>query len=264
MEENPHPTQEQPADQAEAGQVDEKPAGETGEAVQTPASATVEIAPAPEKEAPGPAAPPVTPPAPVETQKPARSWLYRLLYAMFSPETRLGRILRPVLRWTAAIAGLFALGMLATYLLLYAPTNQQLAAARSDLQSARAQATQTGADLATAQKSLADLQTQYNTAQSVLKKVGVRISLLQISNQVAAARLALVNRDGAAAQKSLGNARSILDQVLPDVKGIDANAATQLDSRLTLVVSELNDPATAQADLALLATRLDELDNTLK
>ncbi len=216
---------------------------------------------APETEIPAAVEAPPAPEPPKPAQKP---WLYRAMYATLSPETRLGRIMRPVLRWTAAIAGLFALGMLATYLLLYAPTAQQLAAARADLQSAQQQATETGSTLAAAQANLADLQTRYDQSQAALKKAGMRVGLLQVANQVAAARLALDNRDGAAAQKALADARTILNQVLPDVKGIDANAATQLDSRLTLVVSELNDPATAQADLVILATKLSTLDSTLK
>jgi hypothetical protein len=208
----------------------------------------------------------VTPPAPaVEPQKPPQKpWLSRALYATLSPETRLGRFMRPFLRWTAAIAGLFALGMLATYLLLYTPATQQLAAARAELQSAQQQAANTSSILATAQANLADLQIRYDQSQATLKKAVMRVGLLQVANQVAAARLALDNRDGAAAQKALADARTILNQVLPEVKGIDANAATQLDSRLTLVVSELNDPATAQADLVILATKLSTLDSALK
>jgi hypothetical protein len=236
---NPHPGEEKPAESA--SQVDEKPVEEVSQ-TDTPASVI----------------------SAAEPQKPTRSWLSRFFYTLLSPQTRLGRFMRPLLRWTAAIVGLFALGMLATYLLLYAPAAQQLAAAQADLQSAREQAGKTNAVLNETQKNLADLQTQYNSSQAALKKVGVRVSLLKVSIQVAAAQLALVNRDGAAAQKALVDARTILDQALPDVKSVDANAATQLDSRLTLVVSELNDPVTAQADLALLATRLSDLDSVLK
>lgn len=243
MENTPPTGEEKPVDTA--GQIDEIPAEEAPEKETSAAVVT-----------PAPAAEPQTPPK--------KTWLYRFLYATLSPETRLGRIMRPVLRWTAAIAGLFALGMLATYLLLYAPAAQQLAAVRADLQTVQQQAAATSSTLAAAQKSLADLQTRYDQSQAGLKKAGLRVSLLQVANQVAAARLALDNRDGAAAQKALADARTILNQVLPDVKNADANAATQLDSRLTLVVSELNDPATAQADLAILATRLGTLDSTLK
>jgi hypothetical protein len=239
MSNNPQPVEEKPPEAA--SQVDEKPVDQI-----------------PEKETPAA----VTPSA--EPQKPARSWLYRFFYALLSPETHLGRFVRPVLRWTAAIIGLFALGMLATYLLLYTPAAQQLTAARAELQSAQQQAGKTNTTLAAAQKSLADLQAQYDQSKAALKKAAIRVSLLQVSNLVASARLALDNRDGASAQKALTEARTILDQVLPDVQGVDANAATQVDSRLTLVVSELNDPTTAQADLALLATRLSELDSALK
>jgi hypothetical protein len=241
--ENPPPTGEEKPVEA-ANPIDEKLAlaGET-----------------PEKETPAV----VTPVA--EPQKPAKKpWLYRALYATLSPQTRLGRFMRPFLRWTAAIVGLFALGMLATYLLLYTPATQQLAATRTDLQSAQQQAAKTSATLAAAQTNLADLQTRYDQSQAALKKAGIRVSLLQVANQVAAARLALDSRDGATAQKALADARTFLNQVLPDVKSADANAATQLDSRLTLAVSELNDPTTAQADLAILATKLSALDSAFK
>jgi hypothetical protein len=243
MENNPPTSEEKPVESA--GPLDEKPVEETPQQ-ETPAA--------------------VTPPEPVaEPPKPAKkSWLYRLLYATLSPQTRLGRFMRPVLRWIATIAGLFALGMLATYLLLYTPAAQQLASTRADLQSAQQQAGKTSSTLAAAQNNLADLQTRYDQSQAALKKAGTRVSLLLVANQIAAARLALDNRDGAAAQKALADARTVLNQVLPDVTGIDANAATQLDSRLTLVVSELNDPATAQADLAILATKLSTLDSTFK
>jgi hypothetical protein len=240
MENNPPTAEEKPVEAA--GQTGEMPVEET-----------------PEKETPAV----VTPPA--EPQQPARKpWLYRAFYALLSPETRLGRFMRPFLRWTAAIVGLFALGMLAAYLLLYAPAAQQLAAARAELQSAQQQAGKTNSTLAAAQQNLADLQTQYDQSQAALKKAGIRVNLLQVANQIAAARLALDNRDGVGAQKALADARTILNAVLPDVETTDANAATQLDSRLTLVVSELNDPATAQADLALLATRLSALDSAFK
>jgi len=254
MTDNPPASEEKPVETSNP--IDEKPVEEVPQP-ETPA----EEIPQPETSA---AAIPADMPA-AEPPKPARKpWLYRFLYALLSPETRLGRFMRPFLRWTAAIVGLFALGMLAAYLLLYAPAARQLTAARAELQAAQQQASSTNAALAAAQKNLADLQARYSLSQGALKKAGVRVSLLQISNLVAAARLALDNRDGAAAQKALTDARFILDQVLPDVESTDANAATQLDSRLTLVVSELNDPATAQADLALLATRLSDLDNTFK
>jgi len=251
MTNTPPPDEEKPVDTS--SQIDEKPA-DTASQIDEKLPGQV-----PEQETPAAVTPAVEP------QKPARKpWLYRFFYALLSPETRLGRFMRPALRWTAAIVGLFALGLLAAYLLLYNPTAQQLAATRVELQAAQQQAGDTKAALAAAQKNLADMQVQYNQAQGALKKAAIRVSLLQVSNQVAAARLALYNKDGTAAQKALTDARTILDQVLPDVKGIDANAGTQLDSRLTLVTSELNDPATAQADLAILATKLSDLDSALK
>ena len=240
MANNPSTDEEKPPEIA--NQAEEKPAAET-----------------PEPETPAAVTPPAEPQAP-----PRKPWLYRVFYALLSPETRLGRFMRPFLRWTAAIAGLFALGMLATYLLLYAPTAQQLAVVRGELQSAQQQAVQANATLTTVQKNLADLQVQYDQSQTALKKAGTRVGLLQVSNMIAAARLALDSKDGATAQKALTDARTLLDQVLPDIKSIDANAATQLDSRLTLVISELNDPATAQADLALLAARLSALDSAFQ
>jgi hypothetical protein len=73
-----------------------------------------------------------------------------------------------------------------------------------------------------------------------------------------------VNRDGAAAQKALVDARTYLDAVLAEVKKVDSTAATLLDSRMTLVMAELNDPKTALADLEILSGKLQELDSVFK
>ena len=44
---------------------------------------------------------------------PHHSWVYHVFNFFLGKETRLGRIMRPVLRWAAAVVGLFALGLLA-------------------------------------------------------------------------------------------------------------------------------------------------------
>ena len=61
-----------------------------------------------------PVLPSVTPPDPEKPKFSQR--VQRVLYALFSPETRTGRIMRPVLRWLAAVTGLFALGLVVGYL----------------------------------------------------------------------------------------------------------------------------------------------------
>jgi hypothetical protein len=197
-------------------------------------------------------------------QKPAPSWFYKFSNFLFSPYTRFGRFMRPFIRGAALVVGFFALGVIATYLILYQPTAQQLAGVRSELQNAGQKITQLQATNTNIQKDLVDLQEQFSRSQADLKRGNIRIGLLQMASQVTLARLALVNRDGAGAQKALSEARAILNTVLVDLKARDVNAATQLDSRMTLVISELNDPATAQADLTLLSAKLTEMDVSLK
>jgi hypothetical protein len=228
-----------------------------------PAPEAVKAVEAVKAEEPVQAVEPAQPSVPaVETPStPAESGFKKALRFAFSPETRLGRILRPVLRWLATIVGLFALGLLAGYLLLYQPTAGQLDAARVELADTQQTLANTRADLETSRGDMAKLQEQYTQLQSDYKLSQAQVDVLKVLSSIQSAHLALVKKDGANAQKALDAARADLTRVLPYIKGKDANTATQLETRLTLVISELNDPATAEMDLKVLSDKLAEFES---
>jgi ribosomal protein S15P/S13E len=225
-----------------------------------------------------PVQPPTAPVEPIQPMEPmlpvspvieppqayTESIFKKVMHFAFSPETRLGRILRPVLRWLATIIGLFALGLLVGYLLLYQPTVGQLTAARQELTETQQTHAITLGDLETSRGELAKLQQRYDQLQSDYTLSQARVDVLYVLSSIQSAHLSLVKKDGANAQKALDTARADLTRVLPYIKSKDASTATQLETRLTLVISELNDPVTAEMDLNLLSDKLAEFAAGLK
>ena len=205
-----------------------------------------------------------TPAAPSIVEKPKQSAVSKVLNFLFSPQTRFGRFMRTLLRWVAAIVGLFALGLLVTYLLVYRPVQQQLDMTQVELKGVQQQLLDVQATLTSTQKGLQDVQGQYQQSQAALKKANLRVRLLWVLNYVNSARLALNNKDGGAAQNALNSAKSELDGALADLQTFDPAAANLVSTRLGLVISELNDPVTAQADLNILYNKLVDVDNALK
>lgn len=205
-----------------------------------------------------------TPAAPPAGEKPKQSAVSKVLNFLFSPQTRRGRFMRSLLRWVAAIVGLFALGLLVTYLLVYRPVQQQLDATQVELKGVQQQLLDVQATLTSTQKGLQDVQGQYQQSQAALKKANLRVRLLWVLNYVNSARLALNKKDGGAAQNALNSAKSEIDGALADLQAFDPAAANLVSTRLGLVISELNDPATAQADLDILYNKLVDVDNALK
>jgi hypothetical protein len=182
---------------------------------------------------------------------------------LFSAETKLGRGLRSFVR--AFLYGLLmlAIGMLVLFILIR-PQLNELDLARTNLRSNQQQISSLQATLTAGQKQLVDLQTSYQKSQSDLQKAQLRAGVLELLNQVDTASIAVLNKDGPTAQSSLTDARTGLNGLLPAIRAVDANAATQLDARLTLVTSELVDnPTTAQSDLGILGTTLVNFDKVL-
>ena len=191
-----------------------------------------------------------------EQPAPRKSIAYRL----FSPETRLGRVMRPVLRWLAAIAGLFALGLLAGYILLYQPTQRELDTAQARLAAANQVVDQKNQGLETAQTDLGQAQLTLKQVQSKLDAAASENSLLVVMVEINNARVALVEKDGAAAKTAIAQAQTNLDLGLPYIETQDKVLSDLLQSRLELSAKELvSDPGAAQSDLGKLASDLSDL-----
>ncbi len=179
-----------------------------------------------------------------------RSWFYRFLYFTFSPETRLGRVMRPFLRWTGAVVGLFALGLLACYLLLYQPARRLLEAADSQIGQRNAEITRLQGESMSLQNSLVAANQRLQAAQDDLQKAQARNNLLVVIYDVANARTYLAQKDGGKVLQTVQQAQADMQVVQPYLAATKKELADELTSRLATVSSTLaRDPQLAASDL---------------
>jgi hypothetical protein len=235
-----------------------QPAVEEGvERAEVPAGATL---PEPAASTQAEASQPAEGQAPVEgeetgevepaAQPARRSWFYRVLRFMFSPETRLGRVMRPFLRWTAAVVGLFALGLLAGYLLLYQPTLRQLGAAIGQIEQKNSEIARLQGETASLQNTLVAADQRLQTAQGDLVKAQARNNLLVVIYDIANARTYLAQKNGAKVMETLQQAQVDLQAIQPYLVANDKELADELSGRLQTVSSVLvRDSQLAVSDL---------------
>ncbi len=191
------------------------------------------------------------PAEPIPASQPAkRSWFYRFLRFMFSPETRLGRVMRPFLRWTAAVVGLFALGLLAGYLLLYQPTRQQLEAANGQISQQNGEIARLQDEAVSQQKTLVAANQRLLAAQDDLLKAQARNNLLVVIYDIANARTYLAQKDGGQVMKMLQQAQADMQAIQPYLVANKKELADELNGRLQTVSSVLvRDSQLAASDL---------------
>ncbi len=183
-----------------------------------------------------------------------------LLELLFSSATRSGRMMRAVLRWLAAITGLFGLGLLTGYLLLYQPTQTELEAAQLQLKQANQSLLLKDQSIQTAKTDSSQVQTTLKQAQDDLKKAASENEILMVLVSVSNARVALVIKDGPTAKTAIEQAQAGLAKSQPYLESVDKTKFDVLKTRLDLAAKELiSDPQAAQTDLDKLAADLTEL-----
>jgi chromosome segregation ATPase len=186
------------------------------------------------------------------------------MYALFSPETRTGRFLRGLLRTLALIVGMFALGLLAGYLLLYRPTIQQLNGARVQATQTAGNLQKTRQDLATAQQDLQTAKSQVGDIQTKLDVEVARGQVLRAMNAVTLAQMAVMSNDKAAAVKNLDTAQGYMQAVQPVLEKRDAQQASTLQALFTLTKNDLDrDLKLAAQDMDRLQSELDRAENNI-
>ncbi len=228
----------------EQGNIEEQPAGmeqpvvKSESVVETPPESVPEMSAAPRKGA---------------------------LYVLFSPETRMGRFLRPLVRWLAIIVGLFALGFLTAYLLLYRPeyasrldAQKQIATLQQELKETKSELTKTAADLKAVQE-------RYDATKTEAEKLAVRVQIAAVIQNALEAQNALANREQGIARQAVTSAKAALEKVQPAIRGKNPALADDLMTRLQLAISEMErDPKTAQKDLRILVDSLQKVDELFK
>jgi len=198
-----------------------------------------------------------TPPQPATEPAPQPGWFKRTLHALFSPETRTGRVMRPILRWIGAFVGLTGLGIMLAYLLLVQPIQRNLSLSQKELGAAQVLLQSKDANLKTLTGERDALQKGLAQAQTDLAKAKAQNDLTLVLVEVNNARVALVNKDGVTAKTALDNALANLTKALPALQQYDKALADVLKSRLELAQKELViDPQAAQADLDKLQSSL--------
>ena len=221
-------------------------------AAETAAEETPPIEPFHETGAePGPASP---------EKKPQRGFLHFL----FGADTRLGRFNRAALRFLATVLGLFALGLLAGYLLLYRPALQELQRTRADLAQATQRLDGLQTNLDQSQQAQADLKKSNQELASQTEGANNHALLLQAMNQANLARLSLAKNDPAGAQQALKETPAILLKLNPAISAQNADLAKSIQARLNLVLAELQrDPKTAASDLGILNDQFLDLEKKI-
>jgi chromosome segregation ATPase len=154
----------------------------------------------------------------------------------------------------------FALGALVITWAFYLPLRQRTEGRFSDLQAAEREIDQLQQDLAAAQA----LSGQSEALETELDQAGAHIGLLKARLDVAAAQLALAQKDTAKARVALSQTSRTLDELAAGRDEDQRQVIADLKTRINLVRDEIgqNDFA-AQSDLDVLAAGLLELESAV-
>jgi hypothetical protein len=188
-----------------------------------------------------------------------------LVARMYDPETKFGRFMRGLTRALAVIVGLFALGVLVTYLMLYRPLADEASGLRTTLAQAQQKTDQLQQDLSKAQQDVLQLKKSNTDLTSSMQKAKGSQAVLTALNAVNLARYHLASGSAAEAKSALDAVPAALDDVAKATGAANAAQIADVRSRLALVLGEMGrDPQTAASDLSILVTQLTDLDKKLQ
>jgi hypothetical protein len=245
IENRPNPTPAQEINPNPPIEVELPPAQE--EAVDTPQKPTGEGSHPPIPEAAPEAAPPLHKPG----------IIYRFFHSIFGADSKVGRVVRPVVRAAAFSVVLFTTGLLAVYLLLYQPEVKLRTSSQLALKNTQLKLAESDLSLQNLQKQYATLQANFQKAQDDQKKTDMHLLLVNTRIKAAEAQIALWNKDGATALQALKDTRTLLDKILVTVKSSSPDRAVLLDNELTSATTNLvPDPNASISFLRLLDSDL--------
>jgi hypothetical protein len=197
-------------------------------------------------------------PAPAQTKR-------SLLARMYDPQTKFGRFMRGLTRTLAVIVGLFALGVLVTYLMLYRPLADDANGLRSGLAQAQQKTDQLQQDLSLAQQDVLQLKKSNTDLIASLDKANGSHAVLTALNAVNLARYHLASGSAAEAKSALDAVPAVLDDIAKATGAANVAQISDIRSRLALVLGEIaRDPQTAASDLSILVTQLTDLSKKLQ
>lgn len=179
------------------------------------------------------------------------------------PEGRFRRGFRLVIRWTAGLLLVFALGFLAATLSLYLPKSREVVRVEDQLKQANTsiQALEDTIDAVNLQLDAAGKNQEIQ--QEALDSANLHTMILSALADVTQGRLALVDDDFEGARLALTNTPETFQNIaaLVDVEQADGVIAMEQRLELALTVLEEDTPA-ALSDLEVIANNLVKLENT--
>ncbi len=194
-----------------------------------------------------------------ETAPPPKKGFF---HRLFDPETRLGRRMRTFTRGLGWAVGMFALGLLTSYVLLFQPLVRRYSTAQVELAQTSAALETLQGDLKLSQSSLAGSEKERKTAAAQLANVQMRVEVQRAKAKVVETRLALAQKDNAAARLALGEVEKIFTDLKP---GLSAASGQSLDQVLALAKSDITREANlADQDLQRLLSELDLIDQSFE
>jgi cell division protein FtsL len=200
---------------------------------------------------------------PSEPKKPG--WVKRFMAWLFNEDSRFGRFNKSFLRLLVVIVLIFAAGVLVTYLVLYRPVKNQLINTTTTLRDTTTQLSDNIATLDEVEAALDDITMAYDNLTEDYAYTTAQNQLLRMYTKVVNAQMLIQNKKYADAKKELAEARTILDNVLPELAKVNDSDAERLDSRLDLVISEFgNDVKAAESDLDVMVDWILEFDTNLQ
>ncbi|MBN1372231.1 MAG: hypothetical protein JW987_09840 [Anaerolineaceae bacterium] len=188
----------------------------------------------------------------------------RFFRHIFSPATRTGKIVRPILRGLAVTVGFFALGVLLTYLALYQPIEKRYQETKAGLEQAQADLKVKQQELDEAALTFIGAQAERNQAVDMRATLEGRLLVWQGLSKVSDVRLALAKKDTAAAKLALTELEKHLTASVPEWEKMGAAQATTFNQVLALVKDDISRNATlADQDLQRLVSELMLVEQTL-
>lgn len=209
-------------------------------------------------------------PSAKEEQK--ESAFKRFMNFLFGKESRVGRVVRPVLRVAALVVAMLALGALILYFTLYLPVRNQRDQALAEVQRINLELDSVQAELEDSQEELAAV--EESTSETIasleedLELANFKVRFLIAKNDVLRARMALLDEEngpgGPTAMAALNDLEDHLEDLLPYVEEVDPVLAGLLQDRLRVVKGEFaRDAQQAKVELESFYANLLELEDTL-
>lgn len=179
---------------------------------------------------------------------------------IFSEPGRFRLFLRRVLRWSVAVLVIFALGIGATWWARVIPQQNEIDNLEQQLKFSNDAAELSASEV----EDLLPLLDENAELKLRFSRVEMRVEILKIQADVAAAQIALYTEDFVTAKASLAGSDTRLEAIMQELQGEDRDTVEGMLTRLELVLDELGeDSFAAVRDLEVLSSNLSALERSL-